>query len=81
MWPLQRRCTLARPLPSFALAETDRFVDCEKWRKEFNLDYLVRHFDYTEKQQVFQYYPQYYHKTDKVRMPPHRSRVQVLIRN
>jgi hypothetical protein len=43
-----------------------RFLDCEKWRKEFNLDDLVRNFDYPEKQQVFEYYPQYYHKTDKV---------------
>lgn len=31
------------------------------------MDYLVRNFEYTEKPQVFEYYPQYYHKTDKVR--------------
>lgn len=43
-----------------------RFVESEKWRKEFKLDELVRNFDYTEKEKVFQYYPQYYHKTDKV---------------
>lgn len=42
------------------------FVDCEKWRKEFGLDHLVRTFDYHEKAEVFKYYPQYYHKTDKV---------------
>ncbi|KAF7163614.1 hypothetical protein CNMCM6106_000469 [Aspergillus hiratsukae] len=41
------------------------FIDCEKWRKEFGTDDLVRTFDYQEKPQVFQYYPQYYHKTDK----------------
>ncbi|EAW09564.1 SEC14 family lipid-binding protein [Aspergillus clavatus NRRL 1] len=41
------------------------FVECEKWRKEFGTDDLVRTFDYQEKPQVFQYYPQYYHKTDK----------------
>jgi len=41
------------------------FVDTEKWRKEFGLDELVRNFDYKEKEQVFEYYPQYYHKTDK----------------
>ncbi|KAH8819648.1 putative Sec14 cytosolic factor [Xylogone sp. PMI_703] len=41
------------------------FVECEKWRKEFGLDDLVRNFEYTEKAQVFEYYPQYYHKTDK----------------
>lgn len=44
-----------------------RFVDCEKWRSEFGggLDNLVPNFDYKEKPQVFAYYPQYYHKTDK----------------
>ncbi|OJJ99229.1 hypothetical protein ASPACDRAFT_61028 [Aspergillus aculeatus ATCC 16872] len=41
------------------------FIDSEKWRKEFGTDDLVRTFDYTEKPQVFEYYPQYYHKTDK----------------
>lgn len=43
-----------------------RFIECEKWRKEFGTDDLVRNFEYTEKPQVFEYYPQYYHKTDKV---------------
>jgi CRAL/TRIO domain len=47
-------------------ADNYRFVECEKWRKEFGTDGLVRTFDYTEKPQVFAYYPQYYHKTDKV---------------
>ncbi|KAF2716201.1 hypothetical protein K431DRAFT_289618 [Polychaeton citri CBS 116435] len=43
------------------------FVESEKWRAEFGggVDNLVRNFDYKEKPQVFQYYPQYYHKTDK----------------
>ena len=44
-----------------------RFMDCEKWRKEFGTDDLPRTFDYKEKPKVFEYYPQYYHKTDKVR--------------
>lgn len=44
-----------------------RFVECEQWRKDFNLDELVKTFDYKEKEEVFAYYPQYYHKTDKVR--------------
>ena len=43
-----------------------RFIDCEKWRKEFGVDDLVRNFDYKEKPKVFEYYPQYYHKIDKV---------------
>ncbi|MCJ1381895.1 cytosolic factor, phosphatidylinositol/phosphatidylcholine transfer protein [Xylographa soralifera] len=46
------------------LAKT-MFVNCEKWRKDFGVDDLVRNFDYKEKPQVFEYYPQYYHKTDK----------------
>ena len=43
-----------------------RFVDCEKWRQEFKVDDLVQNFVYVEKPKVFEYYPQYYHKTDKV---------------
>lgn len=48
---------------------SDRFVDCEKWRKEFGggVDHLLQTFEYKEKTEVFKYYPQYYHKTDKVR--------------
>lgn len=45
-----------------------RFVECENWRKSFGggVDHLVPTFDYKEKADVFHYYPQYYHKTDKV---------------
>ncbi|KAF1808923.1 Sec14 cytosolic factor [Eremomyces bilateralis CBS 781.70] len=46
-------------------ASKKMFIDCENWRQEFKLDDLVVNFDYTEKAQIFQYYPQYYHKTDK----------------
>ena len=38
---------------------------CEKWRVEFGVDELVRSFEYAEKARVFEYYPQYYHKTDR----------------
>ncbi|KAL6246016.1 cytosolic factor, phosphatidylinositol/phosphatidylcholine transfer protein [Rhinocladiella similis] len=41
------------------------FIKNEQWRKEFGVDDLVRNFDYKEKPDVFKYYPQYYHKTDK----------------
>jgi len=41
------------------------FIKNEQWRKEFGTDDLVRHFEYKERPQMFQYYPQYYHKTDK----------------
>lgn len=45
-------------------------MDCEEWRKETKLDELVPTWDYPEKPDVFKYYPQYYHKTDKVRFFP-----------
>ncbi|KAF2121949.1 SEC14 cytosolic factor [Lophiotrema nucula] len=44
------------------------FIDSEKWRKEYatvGVAELVRTFDYKERPQIFKYYPQYYHKTDK----------------
>ena len=43
-----------------------RFLDCEKWRRSVDLDNLVPSWEYTEREEMFQYYPQYYHKTDKV---------------
>jgi hypothetical protein len=44
-----------------------RFIEDDAWRKDFGVDDLVKNFDYKEKAEVFAYYPQYYHKTDKVR--------------
>lgn len=41
------------------------FVANEKWRKDFGTDSLPQTFNYKEKPEVFKYYPQYYHKTDK----------------
>jgi len=41
------------------------FLDCEKWRKDFKVDHIVKDFVYVEKPKVFEYYPQYYHKIDK----------------
>ncbi|KAF2738206.1 SEC14 cytosolic factor [Polyplosphaeria fusca] len=44
------------------------FVASEKWRKEYakvGVEELVRTFDYKERPEIFKYYPQYYHKTDK----------------
>ncbi|KAH8149993.1 uncharacterized protein LAJ45_06146 [Morchella importuna] len=41
------------------------FTDCEAWRKEFKVDEIMKDFEYVEKPKVFEYYPQYYHKTDK----------------
>jgi hypothetical protein len=56
-----------------------RFVEVEKWRKEFEVDKLVEEFEYTEKDKVFEYYPQYYHKTDKVRYVWKLSRIRQLV--
>lgn len=49
-----------------------RFVNAEKWRKDTKLDELLPTWEYPEKEAIFKYYPQYYHKTDKVRSPPPR---------
>lgn len=62
----QRRCALLDLLSTCHILRCARFIDSETWRKEFKLDELVRTFDYTEKKEVFEFYPQYYHKTDKV---------------
>ncbi|SJX61471.1 probable SEC14-phosphatidylinositol(PI)/phosphatidylcholine(PC) transfer protein [Sporisorium reilianum f. sp. reilianum] len=48
------------------LAATEAmFTEAEKWRTEFKVDELYHSFEYPEKEKVDQYYPQYYHKTDK----------------
>jgi len=44
------------------------FVDCEKWRVEFGVEQVKRTFHFDEREKVNQYYPQYYHKTDKVKL-------------
>ncbi|KAH7138238.1 SEC14 cytosolic factor [Dendryphion nanum] len=44
------------------------FIDAEKWRNEYagiGVEELVRTFEYKERPEVFEYYPQYYHKIDK----------------
>ncbi|KAJ5808545.1 sec14 cytosolic factor [Penicillium riverlandense] len=46
-------------------ASKSMFVTSEKWRKDFGTDELAGTFNYEEKAKVFEYYPQYYHKTDK----------------
>jgi hypothetical protein len=43
-----------------------RFVDTEKWRADTKLDETVPTWEYPEKEELFKFYPQYYHKTDKV---------------
>lgn len=42
----------------------------EKWRKEFGADDIAANgFDYPEYEKVAQYYPQYYHKSDREGRP------------
>ncbi|KAF6802159.1 Sec14 cytosolic factor [Colletotrichum sojae] len=41
------------------------FVEFENWRKETKLDETIPTWEYPEKEEVFKFYPQYYHKTDK----------------
>ncbi|KIK59921.1 hypothetical protein GYMLUDRAFT_43987 [Collybiopsis luxurians FD-317 M1] len=48
-----------------ALAKT-MIIDCEKCRKEFGVDDIVKNFDFPEKEEVDKYYLQFYHKMDKV---------------
>jgi len=40
-------------------------LSAEKWRKDENVDEIVRTFEFKEKAEVNKYYPQYYHKIDK----------------
>lgn len=65
---LQRRCRQTHLCPVIQSTKPIRFVDCENWRKTFGgkgVHDLTQNFVYTEKSQVFEFYPQYYHKTDK----------------
>jgi len=40
-------------------------LEAEKWRKDFGVEDIMKNFQFTEREQVMNYYPQYYHKTDK----------------
>jgi len=44
-------------------------VELEKWRTEFGVEELKHTFHFDEREKVNQYYPQYYHKTDKFGRP------------
>jgi hypothetical protein len=77
MWRLPRRCETVRDIrrrhEDWILTD-GRFVDCENWRKETKLDETLPTWEYPEKEEVFKWYPQYYHKTDKVFLNhPHTS--------
>lgn len=53
-----------------------RFVGAEQWRKETKLDELLPTWEYPEKEKIFEFYPQYYHKTDKVSLSCRRATSQ-----
>jgi len=42
------------------------FSACENWREEIHLDELVETWNFEENPLVNEYYPRFYHKTDKV---------------
>ena len=60
-------------LPRACTDPARRFLDTEEWRKDTKLDEVVPDWEYPEKADVFKYYPQYYHKTDKVSHLTRRS--------
>ncbi|KAF8897120.1 CRAL-TRIO domain-containing protein [Infundibulicybe gibba] len=43
----------------------EMLLAAEQWRKDFEVDEIVKSFNFEEKVEVDKYYPQYYHKTDK----------------
>ncbi|KAG6885775.1 hypothetical protein C0993_009880 [Termitomyces sp. T159_Od127] len=45
--------------------------EAEEWRKADGVNDILETFDFKEKVEVDKWYPQYYHKTDKVRSPVH----------
>lgn len=60
----------------FDLAKSkEMIVACEKWRKTFGVDDIVKNFDFPEKAEVNKYYPQFYHKTDKDTRPVYIERL------
>jgi len=42
------------------------FIEREKWRVEYGVEEVKSTFQFDEREKVNQYYPQYFHKTDKV---------------
>jgi len=50
-------------------------LSAEQWRKDENVDELVRTFEFKEKEEVDKYYPQYYHKIDKDGRPVYIERL------
>lgn len=47
----------------------------EQWRRDMKVDDIVQNFEFTEKEEVDLYYPQYYHKIDKDGRPLYIERL------
>lgn len=56
-------------------AAKQMLAECERWRRDFGVDELVAHFNFEEKKQVDEIYPQFYHKTDKEGRPVYIERL------
>jgi hypothetical protein len=48
------------------LKAKEMLLAVEQWRIDFQVEDIVQNFDFKEKAEVNKYYPQFYHKTDKV---------------
>ncbi|KAF8451101.1 CRAL-TRIO domain-containing protein [Boletus edulis BED1] len=60
----------------FDVAKTKAMVlSAEQWRKDFDVEDIVKNFVFTEKKEVDKYYPQYYHKMDKDGRPVYIQRL------
>ncbi|KAJ7618431.1 CRAL-TRIO domain-containing protein [Roridomyces roridus] len=56
----------------------EMFINNEKWRKEFDVEDIVKNFQFPERATVNKYYPQYYHKHDKDGRPIYIERLGML---
>ncbi|TPX33606.1 hypothetical protein SmJEL517_g03587 [Synchytrium microbalum] len=52
------------------------WLDCEKWRKEFGIEELMKTFDFPEAAEVRAIYPRFYHKADKMGRPIYIERFE-----
>ncbi|OAX41098.1 hypothetical protein K503DRAFT_767964 [Rhizopogon vinicolor AM-OR11-026] len=53
----------------------EMLLAAEQWRRDMKVDEIVHNFNFPEKEQVDQYYPQYYHKMDKEGRPVYIERL------